>query len=124
MTGPGRPVFDMFSEARLSCPLYGVSIHGGESLTHEGRHYKVPKRDLVATVQVLLQSGRLKIADSLPDASLLQKELLNFRVTIDPATAHESYAAWREADHDDLVLATALACWLGEYLKPVRSCSW
>src|SRR5882724_2854861 len=42
-TGCGRPVYDMFDAARLSCPLYGVSIHGGESVTREGRHYKVPK---------------------------------------------------------------------------------
>jgi hypothetical protein len=27
------------------------------------------------------------------------------------STAHDSYEAWREGDHDDLVLATALACW-------------
>jgi hypothetical protein len=120
-TGCGRPVFDMFTAARLSCPLYGVSIHGGESVTHEGRHWKVPKRDLVATVQVLLQSGRLKIADSLPDALILQKELLNFKVTIDPATANESFAAWRESDYDDLVLATALACWIVDHQRPVRS---
>jgi len=26
-------------------------------------------------------------------------------------TAHDSYEHWRETDHDDLVLATALACW-------------
>jgi hypothetical protein len=26
-------------------------------------------------------------------------------------TAHDSYEHWREGDHDDLVLAAALACW-------------
>ncbi len=34
---------------------------------------------------------------------------------IDPATAHDSYSHWREGDHDDLVLATAMACWFREY---------
>jgi hypothetical protein len=28
--------------------------------------------------------------------------------------AHDIYGAWREGAHDDLVLATALACWYGE----------
>jgi hypothetical protein len=27
------------------------------------------------------------------------------------ASGHEQYGAWREGQHDDLVLAIALACW-------------
>ena len=68
----------------------------------------------MAAVQTLLQSSRLKIAESLDLAPTLKKELLNFRVKIDPKTAHDSYEHWREGDHDDLVLATALACWYRE----------
>jgi Terminase RNaseH-like domain len=108
-TGVGAPVVDMVEAAELPCPLYSVHIHGGDRVTNEGRHYRVPKRDLVSAVQVLLQNARLKIAEGLPETKLLIKELLNFRVKIAPTTAHDSYAAWREADHDDLVLATALA---------------
>ena len=44
--------------------------------------YRVPKRDLVGGLQVLLQSGRLKIASSLEHAETLRAELLNFRVKI------------------------------------------
>jgi hypothetical protein len=33
-----------------------------------------------------------------------------------------SYEAWREGDHDDLVLAVAMACWCGErYLRKETS---
>ena len=42
------------------------------------------------------------------------KELLKFKVKIDPVTAHDSYGAGREGQHDDLVLATALAAWYGK----------
>jgi hypothetical protein len=42
------------------------------------------------------------------------EELLNFKVKIDPKTAHDSYSVWRENPHDDLVFAVALAYWLGE----------
>jgi hypothetical protein len=69
----------------------------------------------VAAVQVLLQNGRLKIAEGLELAPTLRKELLNFRVKVNPATAHDSYEHWREGDHDDLVLATAMACWYRQY---------
>ena len=116
-TGVGRGVVDSFYERGVR-PL-SVSIHGGSAVTEEPADlsYRVPKRDLVAAVQVLLQNGRLKIAPELELAPVLKKELLNFRVKIDPRTAHDSYEHWREGDHDDLVLATALACWFEEYSR-------
>jgi hypothetical protein len=117
-TGCGRPVFDMFIEGGLD-PV-GVSIHGGDSTTHEGRNWRVPKRDLVGILQVLLQTARLKVASKLALGSILQAEMLNFKVKIDPITAHDSYSAWREADHDDLILAVALAAWWAEqYVEPI-----
>jgi hypothetical protein len=30
------------------------------------------------------------------------------------ASGNEAFAAWRERDRDDLVLALAMACWLAE----------
>ena len=116
-TGCGKPVLDMFIKANLPCPVRGVLIHGGDIVTSEGMTSRIPKRDLAAIVSVLMQSRRLKIIDSLPDSRVLQHELLNFKVKIDPLTAHDSYSAWRENQHDDLVLATALAVWVGEYRK-------
>jgi hypothetical protein len=94
-----------------------ISIHGGSDVTYEVRGFRVPKRDLVASVQTLLQNGRLKIAPEMELAPVLKSELLNFRVKINPATAHDSYEHWREADHDDLVLAVALACWYQELTR-------
>jgi hypothetical protein len=75
-----------------------------------------PKRELVAQVQRLLQTGRLLIVPTLGQAETLKRELLHFQVRVSLA-AHETFGAWREGQHDDLVLAVALACWLGE--KPV-----
>ena len=111
-TGVGAPVVDLFRQAGLD-PV-GVLIHGGDKASHEGGTWRVPKRDLVGSLQVLLQSGRLKISKKLPLASVLQSELLTFKVKIDPITAHDSYSAWREQDHDDLVLSVAMAAWWGE----------
>jgi hypothetical protein len=117
-TGVGRPVVDSF-RAQGVHPI-SVLIHGGERVSQENAGLRdiilrVPKRDLVAAVQTLLQNGRLQIAGQLALADVLRKELLNFRVKVDPKTAHDSYSHWREADHDDLVLATACACWYREY---------
>ena len=109
-TGIGAPVVDMFHRAGLS-PI-AITITGGDSVTgsdYEGYH--VPKRDLVGILQVLFQSGRLKVAETLPMAKVFIEELLNFKVKINIQTAHDSYEAWREGVHDDLVLAVALAAW-------------
>lgn len=111
-TGVGRAPFDMLKIAGLH-PT-GISIHGGDNVSGSGDEYRVPKRDLVSTVAVLLQGRRLHIVPVLPEAKMLAHELTNFRMKIDPVTAHDSYAAWREAEHDDLVLAVALACWAAE----------
>lgn len=46
---------------------------------------------------------------------MLSGELQNFKVKINPETAHDSYGAWREGQHDDLVLAVALGLWVGMY---------
>jgi hypothetical protein len=118
ITGCGRPVFDMFRDAHLTCHLDAVLIHGGDHVTREDI-WRVPKRDLVATVQVLLQGAQVKIAESLPDAALLKREMENFRVKIDPQTAHDSYSAWRESQHDDLVLAVAMALWVAKEARPI-----
>ena len=115
-TGVGAPVVDMFRKAGLA-PV-AITITGGNTVSREASGYHVPKRDLVTTLQVLFQSGRLKVAGSLPEARTLVNELLNFKVKINVKTAHDSYEAWREGIHDDLVLAVALACWYGEQQPP------
>jgi hypothetical protein len=108
-TGVGRPIVDELRQIGLD--LQAITIHGGDAVTHTGANWRTPKRDLVGAVQLLLQQRRLQIAESLPLTPVLTQELATFRVRIDQATAHDSYSAWRERDHDDLVLATALACW-------------
>lgn len=115
-TGVGVAVVDLFREADLAGKMIAVTITGGDNVNRDGDSYRVPKRDLAGVVQVLLQSHRLRIAKALPLAGVLQDELLNFRVKIS-LSGHDSYGAgadWRTANHDDLVLAVAMAAWHGE----------
>ena len=90
-----------------------ITITAGHGVQPDGAGWHVPKKDLVSVLQVLLQARRLQVARSLPMSSVLLKELENFRVKITPA-ANETFEAWRERDHDDMVLSVALAAWVGE----------
>jgi hypothetical protein len=118
-TGVGRAVVDMFRKARLPAQrLVAVTITGGHAVTEEGaRSVHVPKKDLVGVVMEALQTHRLAISPGLKEAKTLKKELETFRMKL-TAAAHETFEAWRERDHDDLVLAVALALYIGE--RPLR----
>lgn len=114
-TGCGRPIVDMLKQAGLDW-LVAVTIHAGFNTTfdhNDGRTASVPKKDLIAAVSVVLEQRRLQIARALPDADVLERELQSFKRRITPA-GNETMASWRERDHDDLVLALALAVWWRE----------
>jgi hypothetical protein len=112
-TGVGVAVVDLFEDAGLE-PI-AITITGGDAVNQEGMHFRVPKRELVTTTQVAMQTGRLKFAATLPDLPMLEGELAAFNYKITPG-GHDTYEAWRERDHDDLVLAVALAVWYAEWL--------
>jgi hypothetical protein len=69
---------------------------------------------------VVLQAHRLQIARGLPDATALVRELQQFQVKI-TAAANETFGVWRDGQHDDLVLAVALACWWAERTPPFEA---
>lgn len=112
-TGVGAPVVDLFRQAGIA--VTAVTIHGGDAVNRVRGGFRVPKRELVASVQAVMQTGRLQISEGLDLWPTLKTELQNFRVKIDPKTAHDSYSHWRDGQHDDLVLALAMATWYRDY---------
>lgn len=113
-TGVGRAVVDLFRVAGLKVPMWPVTIATsamGQARRDPHTHdWTVPKKDLVAALQTLAHSDRLKVAQSLREAETLTDELTKFRMKY-TAAANITYEAWREGDHDDLVLAVAMTCW-------------
>jgi hypothetical protein len=110
-TGVGRPVLDMLRSADLQ-PV-AVTIHGRAKVTGTRRAPHVPKRDLINCLLVSLQGGALRISSHLPHAATLARELTEMRRKLSSA-GHDSYGVWRDGEHDDLVLALALAVWQAE----------
>ncbi len=108
-TGVGRAVTDLLKSKGLR--FTSVTITGGDKANRADGTWRVPKRDLVAALEVPFHTGTLRVAEDLKLWPTLKGELQSFRRKINLKTAHDSYEHWRESDHDDLVLATALACW-------------
>lgn len=116
-TGVGRAVVDLFKAAQLKVPMWPVTIAtsamGQAKRDPHSLDWTVPKKDLVGVLQTLAHSDRLKVSQSLPEARILADELTSFRMKY-TAAANVTYEAWREGDHDDLVLAVAMACWAAQ----------
>ena len=117
-TGVGQAVIDMLQHMRGRPSFTSVAVTAGLKASHDKGVWLVPKRDLVGVLQILLQTRRLKVADTLPESPTLVKELENFQVKPAPAGA-DDLLLWREEVHDDLVLAVAVAAWHAERHGPL-----
>jgi hypothetical protein len=110
-TGVGVAIWDLFKEAHAAGELVvypkAITITSGSEPNKDGS--TVPKQDLIARVETLLASGRLKVAPGLKLAPVIRQELSSFRAKVS-ATGHHQYEAGGGA-HDDLVLALAIALW-------------
>ena len=130
VTGVGRGVVDLFREEWMTLdPVTGERVvRAGKPaivavtlLTSALRQATAPvwdeihvaKRDVVMAFMVALQQQRFRAARGLKEAEVLFKEGQNFQWKVTQA-GNDQYGAWREGQHDDLLLAVAIAVWWGE----------
>jgi hypothetical protein len=116
-TGVGQAVAALFRPADLKARLRPTRITAGHTVSLVDGVWQVARQELASILQTLLQGRRLKIA-AVPEREILAQELAAFQVKAPTATA-ELVECWRERAYDDLVLALALACWLGEREGPI-----
>lgn len=112
-TGVGKPVVDALQAAQPGCRMTAVTITGGNrqhSRSGEGPSINIPKQNLMAGVQLALESGELRISKNMASAGTLMRELLDVRMS-HRAVGGVSYGAEGAGRHDDLVVALALAVW-------------
>jgi hypothetical protein len=109
-TGVGNPVVDMLRGARLGCEISAITITGGERAHMAQTGWNVPKQDLIANLRLLLERGELKIAKGLKGLRMLMRELMDMQAR-EKSGGGMRIGADRYGQHDDLVIALALACW-------------
>src|SRR4051812_47169389 len=120
-TGVGAGVLEIIAAARPNATVRPVLITSGHSVSAQGAGFNVPKLELVAAVTAVLESGRLAIPKAMPEAETLGQELLAFRARVTTAGNETMAADWRMRQHDDLVLALAIAVWISERCPPVEA---
>ncbi len=115
-TGVGRAVLDQMRESGLE-PI-PVTITAGRFTSFDGDHWRVPKQALLRPLVAATEGGWLKVAKDLPEAEALQVELQAFqrRITEQGNNTFEGVG-----EHDDLVIAVALACWWPTARKPLAA---
>jgi hypothetical protein len=116
-TAVGQPVIGWLRRQRLRASILPVTITAGDYASMDERGvWSAPRKELVSTLQLLLQSRRIKAAPNLPESGALARELVRFRAKT-AVSANDALEVWRERPHDDLVLAVAIAAWQGERLR-------
>jgi hypothetical protein len=109
-TGVGRPVFDMFTTAKLR--PRGMTITAGDGWSIDPDHgdsVRVAKLLLVSRLEASLHSGALKISKDLKELPALISELQDF-TSNRTASGYTQFNA-RQGKHDDMILAVAIALW-------------
>jgi hypothetical protein len=103
-------VVDLLRREDLQSQLWPVTITSGDTERYADEYHRVPKRDLIVGLRVLMQQGGLQIAEGMKEGATLEKEMAEMRVKIS-GSGGEQFGAWRNGEHDDLVLTVAMACW-------------
>lgn len=117
----GGPVIESLGLRGL-LPIGIRATNGNEpSLFTHGNGWNVPKRDLVQAVKIELTHNRLMAVPGIDHEKQINHELLHFRQFINKRTGNDSYEALRESDHDDLVMAIAMAVWVSRKVWPLTT---
>ncbi|HYP08217.1 MAG TPA: hypothetical protein VER03_18430 [Bryobacteraceae bacterium] len=111
-TGVGLPVVDALRMPGESWRLMPVTIGYADHANYSEGFWRVPKRDLIAGLQLAFDARRFNIASALRDAEVLVEELCSMRANTRPSGAVS--LASPGAQHDDLAIALSLAWWAAE----------
>jgi hypothetical protein len=110
ITGVGQAVWDVMVRQGLS-PI-GISITSGLKTNQADYGYTVPKIELLSSLQLALRNRHLKFAEGL-DPAIVEQIRHEFSTFVPKPKENRgtSYEAWREKDHDDIILALAMNVW-------------
>jgi hypothetical protein len=93
--------------ARIGEVFAGGGMFSGAKVLKD---ISVPKKDLVAAGNVLLQQGRVRVAPGRWNEDF-KRQLTKFKGKVNEDTKNRTYEAETERDHDDLVVCFLMGAW-------------
>ena len=93
----------------------GVIVTEGGAMKRVRREVRIPRRDLLTMVKMVVESGRLNISGELDDAVLLRDQL--YACSIEPP---KGASAWRAGRDEDYLMAVAVPVWYAEQFLPTK----
>jgi hypothetical protein len=122
VTAVGNGVVPLFRAEESELRVVSAVLTAGHHAEWDQKgSWLVPRKDLITLLQLLLQSRRLQIPASIPEAQILARELATYRPKVNLNTQPDSID-WRTGADDDLILAVGLACWHAEKFPPSIDC--
>jgi len=115
-TGVGLPVVDALKIVNAPWRLMPVTIGSAAHEAYSDGFWRVPKRDLIASLQLAFENHAFRIASRLRESQTLIEELASMRATT-RLSGHTQFAS-PGATHDDLAIALALSWWAAHTRRP------
>lgn len=104
--GPGQVVTELIRAEKMGVNIVPVLITAGHEVGSNSRRTTVPRRDLVAHLRYLLETEIIRVHRDVYHANALENEVAAVR----PRSG--------QTEHDDLVIAAALAAWYAARVRP------
>jgi hypothetical protein len=115
-TGVGVAVIDLMRAPPYQLSPVGVTVTAGREITMSDFGYNVPKRDVVTNLELLYQTGRIKVA-RMKHADTFRDQLKYFTKQTTP-TGQPAWGNQSDSIHDDFVMGGALGLWYAEKIMP------
>ncbi|MBS1826118.1 MAG: terminase family protein [Acidobacteria bacterium] len=115
-SGVGSPVVEMLRKT-ANCALDPVTITSGQNVKMDHTGYKMPRRELMSQLALMLEKRELEISSHAGEIDHIRNELRNLRLNFN-ARGQENYDPDKESVHDDLVIAMALGFWKAKRSQP------
>ena len=114
-TGVGAAVMELVEDDGTLAELsWQVTITSGKEWTQDGPSFRVPKADLAASLQLVLQDRRILMRPEVEQQSVLRKQLVRFEMQRTKTGYQRMEGA--AGEHDDVALALMVAVWLADHV--------
>lgn len=122
--GPGPGVLEILERKAPGMDLYKVLLTGGNAATWDGHEIRLSKTTLISTLIAAFDADHIFLSSKSRELDNIKTELQNFEVHLSANEGRETYGGNVSEGHFDLLIALALAVYIGSELGARGPTSW